>query len=87
MPSPRKKNAYEIYDATQHNLLAAIEKSRSVEQISVLSESILEITAQTNLHIVSRAAHTQNGNHIGKRLGRVQMTAVAGIDDRHRRVQ
>ena len=48
--------------------------------------TVLQIAAQTNLHIVSRAAHTQNGNHIGKRLGRVQMTAVAGIDDRHRRV-
>ena len=48
--------------------------------------AVLQITAQTNLHIVSRATHTQNGNHIGKRLGRVQMTAVAGIDDRYRRV-
>lgn len=60
-----KKNAYEIYDATQHNLLAAIEKSRSVEQISVLSESILEITAQTNLLALNAAIEAARAGEAG----------------------
>ena len=44
-----------------------------------------DAVSYTHLDVYKR--QTQNGNHIGKRLGRVQMTAVAGIDDRHRRVQ
>ena len=49
--------------------------------------AIFQITAQADFHVVCRAAIPQDGNHIGQRLCRVQMTAVSRVDHRHRRVE
>ena len=43
------ETAQEVFDATKVELEKAIENSRVVEQITILSESILQITTQTNL--------------------------------------
>ncbi|BCZ49235.1 methyl-accepting chemotaxis protein [Clostridium gelidum] len=61
-----QKNADEIYSSTNINLRDAIEKSKAVEQIKVLSDSILQITSQTNLLALNAAIEAARAGEAGK---------------------
>ncbi|WP_243240333.1 methyl-accepting chemotaxis protein [Clostridium cibarium] len=61
-----QKNAGEIYLTTNKNLRDAIEQSKSVEQIKVLSEAILDITSQTNLLALNAAIEAARAGEAGK---------------------
>lgn len=61
-----RNNAIEIYDKTKLNLRNAIEKSKAVEQINILSGSILEITSQTNLLALNAAIEAARAGEAGK---------------------
>lgn len=61
-----KENAWDMYDKNQKELLLAIEKSKSVEEINVLSEAILQITSQTNLLALNAAIEAARAGEAGK---------------------
>ena len=61
-----QKTADEIYESTNKNLRDAIEKSKSVEQIKVLSEAILQITSQTNLLALNASIEAARAGEAGK---------------------
>jgi len=61
-----QRNAIEIYSSTHEKLIQAIEKSKAVEQISVLSDAILEITSQTNLLALNAAIEAARAGEAGK---------------------
>jgi len=61
-----KETAQEINLKTQKKLLDAIEKSKEVEKIKVLSEAILEITSQTNLLALNASIEAQRAGEAGK---------------------
>ena len=44
-----QKETEKMFEETDTRLKISIEKAKAVEQINVLSDSILEITSQTNL--------------------------------------
>ena len=52
--------------STNKNLRDAIEKSKSVEQIKVLSDAILQITSQTNLLALNAAIEAARAGEAGK---------------------
>lgn len=61
-----KEQADKIYIATQGSLKEAIEKSKAVDQISVLSDAILQITSQTNLLALNAAIEAARAGEAGK---------------------
>lgn len=61
-----KENAQQINVQTQSKLLEAIEKSKEVEKIKVLSEAILEIASQTNLLALNASIEAQRAGEAGK---------------------
>lgn len=61
-----RNNAIDIYDRTKVNLRAAIDKSKAVEQINILSGAILEITSQTNLLALNAAIEAARAGEAGK---------------------
>lgn len=60
------KNATNIYLDVKKNLIEAMEKSKSVEEINILTESILEITDQTNLLALNAAIEAARAGEAGK---------------------
>lgn len=60
------ENAKKINSQTQSKLLEAIEKSKEVEKIKVLSEAILEIASQTNLLALNASIEAQRAGEAGK---------------------
>jgi methyl-accepting chemotaxis protein len=58
--------AQKIYEETRSRLEAAIENSRSVEQISVLSDSILQMSSQTNLLALNASIEAARAGEAGK---------------------
>lgn len=60
------ENAKKINLQTQSKLLEAIEKSKEVEKIKVLSEAILEIASQTNLLALNASIEAQRAGESGK---------------------
>ncbi len=61
-----QQSATEIYDQTKEKLKTAIEQSKAVEQINILSESILQITSQTNLLALNAAIEAARAGEAGK---------------------
>lgn len=61
-----KDKAIEIYGNVKRNLEEAIEKSRAVEEINTLTESILSIASQTNLLALNAAIEAARAGEAGK---------------------
>ena len=61
-----EKNANALYSNTLSKLKSAIEESKAVEQINVLSESILAITSQTNLLALNAAIEAARAGEAGR---------------------
>ena len=58
--------AHEIFTSTKANLEKAIEDSRVVNEINVLSESIMQITEQTNLLALNAAIEAARAGEAGR---------------------
>lgn len=61
-----QSNVQSMYMATKDNLSKAIEESKEVEQINMLSESILQITSQTNLLALNASIEAARAGEAGK---------------------
>lgn len=61
-----KETAKKINIETQEKLVQAIEKSKQVEKINVLSEAILQIASQTNLLALNAAIEAQRAGEAGR---------------------
>lgn len=61
-----QKNADEVYLTANKNLVKAIEESKAVEQIKVLSDAILEITSETTLLALNAAIEASRAGEAGK---------------------
>ena len=61
-----QKKAYEIFKGTKGELEKAIEESKVVEKITVLSESIMQITSQTNLLALNAAIEAARAGEAGR---------------------
>lgn len=61
-----QKKANDIFIGTKGELEKAIENSKIVEQINVLSESIMQITEQTNLLALNAAIEAARAGEAGK---------------------
>lgn len=84
-----KETANSVYEATQKKLLEAVQKSKAVEKIGILSGAILQITSQTNLLALNAAIEAARAGETGKgfavvageirKLAEDSKTAVAEI--------
>lgn len=61
-----QKEAEKIFKETEIKLKSSIEKAKAVEQINVLSDSILQITEQTNLLALNAAIEAARAGEAGK---------------------
>ncbi|HEX2924743.1 MAG TPA: methyl-accepting chemotaxis protein [Ruminiclostridium sp.] len=61
-----QQSAQAIYEETTNKLKAALENSKAVDQITVLSESILQISDQTNLLALNAAIEAARAGEAGK---------------------
>lgn len=61
-----KRSTIDIYEKTQEKLIDALEKSKEVNKITVLSDSILEISSQTNLLALNAAIEAARAGEAGK---------------------
>lgn len=61
-----QKKAYEIFINTKAGLEKAIEESKVVEQINVLSNAIMQITEQTNLLALNAAIEAARAGEAGR---------------------
>ncbi len=61
-----KKTAISIYEKNKINMENAIEESKTVEQINMLAESILDIASQTNLLALNAAIEAARAGEAGK---------------------
>lgn len=61
-----KDYANDIYKTTNHELTNAIEQSKSIEQIKLLSDVIMQITSQTNLLALNAAIEASRAGEAGR---------------------
>jgi methyl-accepting chemotaxis protein len=61
-----KRKASELFSHTRQQLEEAIDKSKIVEEIDILSESIMQITEQTNLLALNAAIEAARAGETGK---------------------
>ncbi|SKA77327.1 methyl-accepting chemotaxis sensory transducer [Caloramator quimbayensis] len=61
-----RNRAYDIFNTNKNNLEGAIENSKVIKQISVLSEAIMEITEQTNLLALNAAIEAARAGEAGR---------------------
>ena len=61
-----KDYAYDIYKTTNVELKNAIEQSKSIEQIKLLSDAIMQITSQTNLLALNAAIEASRAGEAGR---------------------
>ncbi|MDK2787088.1 MAG: methyl-accepting chemotaxis protein [Epulopiscium sp.] len=61
-----KQEALDLYSKTKNHLQNAIERAKAVEQINELSNTILEITAKTNLLSLNAAIEAARAGESGK---------------------
>ena len=61
-----KDYAYNIYQGTNNELIKAIEESKSIEQIKLLSDAIMQITSQTNLLALNAAIEASRAGEAGR---------------------
>lgn len=61
-----QKTANDIYENTHKELRKSIDKSKSIEEIKVLSDTILGITSQTNLLALNAAIEAARAGEAGK---------------------
>lgn len=61
-----QKKAYDIFINTKNGLEKAIEQSKVVEQINILSGAIMQITEQTNLLALNAAIEAARAGEAGK---------------------
>ncbi len=64
--SASQKKSNEIFINTKEKLEKAIEDSKVVEQINILSEAIMQITEQTNLLALNAAIEAARAGELGK---------------------
>ena len=60
------QNALNVFNSSKEDLEAALVESKSVDQISILSEAIMQITAQTNLLALNAAIEAARAGEAGK---------------------
>lgn len=60
------KSALSVFSETKQKLEVALEESKAVEKISVLSDAILQITSQTNLLALNAAIEAARAGEAGK---------------------
>lgn len=61
-----QENAIRVKENIDNNLKKAIEKSKTIEEIKILSDAILEITSQTNLLALNAAIEAARAGESGK---------------------
>jgi methyl-accepting chemotaxis protein len=61
-----QNNGMSVFTAERERLLQALEDSKSVEQISALTETIMQITTQTNLLALNAAIEAARAGEAGK---------------------
>ena len=61
-----QESAYRIFEEVKLSLEEALERSKAAEQISILADSILEITSQTNLLALNAAIEAARAGESGK---------------------
>lgn len=66
MVSEAREKAFDVFQGTKDELQNAIENSKIVNQISVLSESIMQITSQTNLLALNAAIEAARAGEAGR---------------------
>jgi len=64
-----KQAAHEIYALTHEKMKTAIEDSKKIEQVRVLTDSILSITNQTNLLALNAAIEAARAGEAGRGFG------------------
>ena len=61
-----QKKTYDIFESTKGQLEKALEESKVVEQINVLSDAIMQITEQTNLLALNAAIEAARAGESGR---------------------
>lgn len=61
-----EKTAKQLYDKTQQSMKASIDKSKSIHQIKILSDTIFNIASQTNLLALNAAIEAARAGEAGR---------------------